>query len=297
MHSAAVMLAFAAPALAAARIDWRETGCVGAVQDQGHLATVDVVPTVEAVECAVYNATGQLIRLSTQQIIDCAPDLTKFGEAFAYVHAKGLETAAAYPSSSDADRPKCIYDEALVVVALNTVGGSASGATKEKDLANALHFAPVAAAFTVGTEFELYNGGVIAECGTGGLHVMEIVGYTDPNPDQQNTSYWIVKNTWGANWGEAGYAYIAKDQGACGLKDPTCVSHSFDCLAMHACDAPFTTASCSHSTSKTHSTTTTTAAKTCLLAHKHTGPGRSPPCESVNAALPCLCEIDLLLAF
>ncbi len=225
MRSAA-LLAFAAPAVAVAHVDWRESGCVGAVQDQGHLSTFDVVPTVEAIECAVHNATGQLIRLSTQQIIDCAPDLTKFGQAFQYVHEKGLETADAYPSpgADDATRPKCIYDEALVVVALNTVGGSAVGATKEKDVATALRHAPVAAAFTVGTEFELYAGGVISDCGTGGLHIMEIVGYSDPDPDQKNTSYWIVKNTWGASWGEEGYAYIIKDQGACGLKDPTCVA-------------------------------------------------------------------------
>jgi hypothetical protein len=95
---------------------------------------------------------------------------------------------------------------------VNAVGGSAAGSANETDVMHALQHAPVAAAFTVGTEFELYVGGVISDCGVGGNHIMEIVGYSDVDPDHNNTAYWIVKNTWGTAWGENGYAYIAKDQ-------------------------------------------------------------------------------------
>jgi hypothetical protein len=64
--TALAVVAAAAPA--AAHLDWRETGCVSGVTDQGHLTTADVVPTIEAVECAVYNITGRITRLSTQQV-------------------------------------------------------------------------------------------------------------------------------------------------------------------------------------------------------------------------------------
>jgi len=218
---AAAAAALSAP-LASAHVDWRLTGCIGKVSNQGHLGTSDVRPSVEAVQCALAVSSGEHVELSTQQVQDCASDLGSFGEAFAYIKQKGLESAAAYPSSTDdVDRKQCIYEEDLVVAEVGDIGGSAAGDASEKDVENALQKAPVAAAFTVGTKFELYTDGILSDCGEGGSHAMEIVGYTDADPDHNNTAYWIVKNSWGDSWGLKGYVHIAKDVGACGLDKPT----------------------------------------------------------------------------
>ena len=40
-------------------------------------------------------------------------------------------------------------------------------------------------------------------------HVVVIVGYTQ--------DAWIVRNSWGASWGEKGYARIIRGKNACGL--------------------------------------------------------------------------------
>jgi len=44
-----------------------------------------------------------------------------------------------------------------------------------------------------------------------------IVGYGSEN----DANYWIVKNSWGATWGDAGFIKLAKDvaspDGTCGL--------------------------------------------------------------------------------
>ena len=57
--------------------------------------------------------------------------------------------------------------------------------------------------------FQFYSSGVLsAECGTQLDHGVLVVGYgTDANNGE---SYWLVKNSWGTTWGEAGYVRLGR---------------------------------------------------------------------------------------
>ena len=62
-----------------------------------------------------------------------------------------------------------------------------------------------------------YTSGVITSstCGTALDHGVLVVGY-----DHDKTSgldYWIVKNSWGASWGQSGYVWLARGQNTCGI--------------------------------------------------------------------------------
>lgn len=68
---------------------------------------------------------------------------------------------------------------------------------------------PVAAGFTVFGDFRNYTSGVY-NGGSGGIdggHAIVIVGWGVEN----NQEYWIVRNSWGLNWGIGGYFNIAID--------------------------------------------------------------------------------------
>ena len=65
--------------------------------------------------------------------------------------------------------------------------------------------------------FQQYTGGIISgsDCGTSLDHGVLAVGYGSENGQE----YFIVKNSWGSNWGDNGYVKLAIENGAgvCGI--------------------------------------------------------------------------------
>ena len=70
----------------------------------------------------------------------------------------------------------------------------------------------VIAAMNVPAAFETYAGGLFEHCrSTRKDHAVTVVGYTD--------HYWIIKNSWGKDWGENGYMRLKKGVNMCGIGD------------------------------------------------------------------------------
>lgn len=74
----------------------------------------------------------------------------------------------------------------------------------ENALMKAVANQPVAVAIDAGgKDFQFYSEGVFTgDCGTELNHGVAVVGY---GATQDGTKYWIMKNSWGTDWGEKGY--------------------------------------------------------------------------------------------
>lgn len=170
-------------------------------------------------------ATGNLISLSEQELVDCDRGGSDQGcqgglmdGAYKFiVDNNGLSTEADYPYRGDDGT--CDPNRALSRAAKIT-GYEDVPANNEWALLLAVANQPVSVAIDAsGYSFQFYSSGVFTgSCGTDLNHGVTAVGY---GTDDVGTKYWLVKNSWGTDWGEDGYIRMQRDvfaeQGLCGI--------------------------------------------------------------------------------
>lgn len=90
----------------------------------------------------------------------------------------------------------------------------------EDALMKAVSNQPVSVAIDAGgSDLQFYSEGVFTgDCGTELDHGVAVVGY---GTTLDGTKYWIVKNSWGPEWGEKGYLRMQRginaEEGLCGI--------------------------------------------------------------------------------
>jgi C1A family cysteine protease len=216
--------AFSAPVA----VDWRAKGAVTSVKDQGYCGSCWTFSSTGAVEGAWAIATGKLLDLSEQQLVDCATGLTygshgcnggQMEGAFKYVIDHGQCSYASYPYTSGTTQTSGTCKSCTPVAKLTSC--SDVKPNDQISLKGAVAQQPVSIAIEADTRyFQSYSGGVLTStsCGTNLDHGVLIVGYGS----QSGQDYWLVKNSWGTTWGEQGYVKIARssstnDPGICGI--------------------------------------------------------------------------------
>ncbi|KAJ9578023.1 hypothetical protein L9F63_025114, partial [Diploptera punctata] len=207
-------------------VDWRQKGAVTPVKDQANCGSCYAFSATGSLEGQHYRKTGKLNSLSEQNLVDCSTSVGNAGcdggymqACFEYIKQNGgIDTEESYPYK--AKNGTCAYSD-------KTIGATDTGYV---DLTSGDEEKLKVAIATIGPISVIIEGllddksklliyGIYCDpdCSSTDLdHGVLVVGYgTDEETDQD---YYIVKNSWGADWGDNGYLKMCRNQdNNCGI--------------------------------------------------------------------------------
>jgi C1A family cysteine protease len=170
--------------------------------------------TVATLESAWQIKTGNLISLSAQFFVDCdwqsracnGTDSLSYAYYLATLRAGGIPSEDDYPFRGV--KQTCRND------ALPTAGfrGFERILPVEDYLLQAVAQQPVAGYIAASDELKHFKGGEIysGSCALELNHAVVIVGY---GTSDDGTKYWLIRNSWGEEWGESGYFRLIRGTG------------------------------------------------------------------------------------
>lgn len=164
--------------------------------------------------------SGKLVPLSVQHLVDCSKENKGCGgglpsRAFKYIERNGINTDSSYPYTGR--NGVCKYNPKNNAA---TTTGYVTIPKNERALAEAVATkGPISVIIDSDHEsIQMYESGIYYEpkCDSNNLdHAVLVVGY---DTDKNGKDYWIVKNSWGENWGNKGYIHMARGRGNnCGI--------------------------------------------------------------------------------
>jgi len=195
-------------------IDWRTSGAVTGVKNQGSCGSCWSFSTTGSLEGAYKIKHGSLPSYSEQQLVDCCGSKGFQCQgcngawpewALNYIASAGIVSESSYPYTGTVGA--CRTTAGTKILANPSYNMLATGDTGS--LRTAVGRAPVSVCLDA-SNWSLYRSGVFSNCNLTPLnHAVLLVGYED-------SGAWIVKNSWGTTWGESGYIRLAAGN-TCGI--------------------------------------------------------------------------------
>ncbi|XP_028782606.1 ervatamin-B-like [Neltuma alba] len=197
-----------------ASVDWRQKGAVTPVKDQQRCGSCWAFGSIGAIESIHAIQTGELVSLSEQELVDC--DSVSHGcsggspkSAFEWVIRNGgisKEEEYPYVARDDSCKANTQNEDSGVKIT-----NYAQVDQSEEALLCAVAQQPITVSLDA-SNLQFYDNGIYAGqyCSRDSNyvnHAVLIVGYGS----KDGNDYWIVKNSWGENWGINGYFHVKRN--------------------------------------------------------------------------------------
>jgi cathepsin H len=231
-------------------IDWRTKGIMTPIKDQGHCGSCWTFSTSGCLEAHTCLAAGKDCTswkgLSEEQLVECAGAFDNHGcngglpsHAFEYLkYSGGMMTEDDYPYTApeNGGTDTCSLDKRSRSTSWKAPVSEVFNITSrdEDDLVHAIAtIGPVSIAYQVSPDFRFYQHGIYDSynvttnqtmCHSGNHDVNHAVvavglGTSVDKETKIATDYYIVRNSWSANWGMEGHFWIKRGENLCGLSD------------------------------------------------------------------------------
>jgi C1A family cysteine protease len=196
-----------------AKFDWRTVTGLPPIRNQGGCGSCWAFSTVGGLECAIKIYDDQVVNLSEQWLVSCnrqgwgcnggwlAYDYYLAATDACNGTGAVMETDFPYLAS---DLPcRCPYPHSYKIESwayIGSSGGIPSVASMKQAI---MEYGPISVCVSANSAMQGYMGGIFNSCASSEInHAVVLVGWDDT---QGNGGVWIMRNSWGTNWGEAGY--------------------------------------------------------------------------------------------
>jgi hypothetical protein len=199
-------------------VDHRQHGCFGPIQRQKLCGSCYALAGTAYMQWLHCNQTGEMLEFSPQYIVDCGERLSEqlygcdggYPEGVAeFIANFGLELAAAYPYLDR--KGNCPYSPDTPIKKLGYMKADVEEfvMTDPEYMEDLLIFTPLLVDINTKGDMHAYGGGVYGgeKCETEIMHELILVGHGRSDGEE----YWILRNVWGEDWGEAGHMKLNKN--------------------------------------------------------------------------------------
>ncbi|KAG8182969.1 hypothetical protein JTE90_013421 [Oedothorax gibbosus] len=220
-----------------AEFDWRNVSgvnYVSPVRNQGSCGSCYSFSSMGMLEARLRVQTNNKVQVtfSPQDIVSCSEYAQGCEGGFPYLIAGkyaqdfGVTPEECNPYTGKDDKCSEKQCKRYYVADYKYIGGFYGGCNEELMKMELVANGPIAVSFEVYPDFQQYKGGIYHHTGIGlqykfdpfhiTNHAVLAVGYgTDKTTGEK---YWIVKNSWGPQWGENGFFRIRRGTDECSIE-------------------------------------------------------------------------------